>query len=117
MTFKPTASNVSVTEKIFLKNYVIGTISTEQCFLEVQNCEETASARNGTNGNTFDIFGGGGEGDEEKIPCGVWEGDGAEEQPEKIIFGSTYTSCSVLIHTCQLGNSSECKRSDFKGDF
>lgn len=57
-----------------------------------------------------------GEGNEEKVPCAVWERDGAEEQAEKVIFGSTYPSCSILVHTWQLGNSTECAVSDFKGE-
>lgn len=59
---------------------------------------------------------GGGERDEEKVPCGVWERDGAEEQGGKIILGSTNTSCSILVHTWQLGDSTECAISDFKGE-
>lgn len=42
---------------------------------------------------------GGSEGDEVKEPCRVWGRDGAEEQHEKTIFGSTYTSYSILVHT------------------
>lgn len=40
MTFKPSSSNVSVTGKVKTNIFIICTISTEQCFLKGQNCEE-----------------------------------------------------------------------------
>lgn len=122
MTFKPSSRNVSVTGK--------GTKYLHNLYNFYRNCTEYRIYFFSKYKTVRKWFykvpemapmerlspWGRGEGNEEKVPCAVWERDGAEEQAEKVIFGSIYPSCSILVHTWQLGNSTECAVSDFKGE-
>lgn len=47
--------------------------------------------------------------------CGVQGRAGTGQQAEKVVVGSTHTSCSIFVRFWQLNDYTECAIRDFKG--